>query len=127
MKFVILDHVPPQPSTDSAARTRTRHFDLMFEIADEDSLRTYSLTQLPIDPGTDAEVCPLENHRSEYLTYEGPVSNNRGFVKRFAQGEWSGELGGEVVLSFDDASENFAGAEWTIRIDSTRNSLLRIA
>lgn len=128
MKFVILDHFPPEPSAEPpTARTQQRHFDLMFEVDGEDTLLTFALFQLPLEPAISVEFKQLENHRSEYLTYEGPVSNNRGSVKRQAHGVWTGELAQKAILSFDDESANFAGATWTIRIDLPQNLLFRVA
>lgn len=79
-QFVILHHqLPP-------ASERADHFDLMFE--DGDSLVTWAIAELPSDrPQAAAELAP---HRREYLTYEGPVSQNRGRVERVAAGsfEW---------------------------------------
>lgn len=67
-RFVILAHDHPQ-----------LHWDLMLEQGD--ALRTWRLLQRPTLP---AEI-PCEaiaDHRLEYLTYEGPVSRNRGTVQQ---------------------------------------------
>lgn len=129
MKFVILDHKPAQspPDSGSSARTDEHHFDLMFEIAADEPLSTFATANLPSESGSSSVLIPLENHRREYLTYEGPVSNNRGSVTRHAHGTWTGELSDEAILSFDDDSKHFAGHTWTIQIDSTKKLLLRIA
>jgi hypothetical protein len=117
MKFVILDHFPPETNTKSAARTEDRHFDLMFEVADGKELATYATLELPrISDST--EVTKLVDHRNAYLDYEGQVSNNRGVVQRYAFGVWSGELTKEALLDFDAVSENFAAESWTIRFSS---------
>ena len=81
-KFVILEHDHP-----------FLHWDLLVErkAADGSStsgdrvLASWRLLQ-PIVPGKwiDTEVLP--DHRAMYLDYEGPVSNDRGTVKRIASG-----------------------------------------
>lgn len=60
------------------------HFDLMLETDAESPLLTWRLDHWP-DPTT---ITPLPPHRRAYLTYEGPVSNDRGAVKRVAEGEY---------------------------------------
>lgn len=77
--FVILLHrCPPD-------YVRPTHFDLMLEAGDV--LRTWSLAELPsLDKSLVAEKLP--DHRKEYLTYEGPLSGNRGEVSRCDAGEY---------------------------------------
>ncbi len=123
-KFVILDHHPPQSQHDSATRTEQRHFDLMFEVAGNDKLLTFAITELP-GQGESIDVTMLTDHRAEYLGYEGPVSNNRGDVERFAFGQWSGKIADEVSLVFDADAKNFAGQRWKIKFHSKQ--LFRIA
>lgn len=72
-RFVILEHDHPH-----------LHWDLMLECGGV--LRTWRL------PGPPAE-CPvsamaLGDHRVAYLDYEGPVSGNRGAVKRWDHGAY---------------------------------------
>jgi hypothetical protein len=65
------------------------HYDLMIEVDGE--LHTW---RLPAPPATGEQFIErIANHRMEYLEYEGPVSNNRGQVKRVAKGEYG------IVLS----------------------------
>jgi hypothetical protein len=62
------------------------HWDFMLE--KEAILRTWRLARSPDATGTtDAE--PLADHRLAYLDYEGPVSGNRGSVRRFDRGEYA--------------------------------------
>jgi hypothetical protein len=78
LRFVVLWHDGiPQP-----------HFDLMFESEPHGRLITYRSPAWPLVEPTD--LIPLGEHRREYLTYEGPVSGNRGQVRRVAEGtfEW---------------------------------------
>lgn len=74
-RFVILHH-----KTDGG-----EHYDLMLEQGEV--LLTW---QLPYDPG-DGSRLPIPakrigDHRKAYLTYEGPVSDNRGQVRRIDSG-----------------------------------------
>lgn len=59
------------------------HFDLLIEVDPDALLLTFRCDDWP-------PTLPLvrqPDHRRVYLDYEGPVSNNRGNVKRVAQGE----------------------------------------
>jgi hypothetical protein len=96
--FVILHHRLPPGSG------RADHFDLMLE----DSLTELLTWALPDLPGAEAQQAEqLPPHRRDYLTYEGPISNNRGEVTRVAAGEfewiertevrWIALLSGETV------------------------------
>jgi hypothetical protein len=124
MKFVFLDHLPPEPNAKPDARTEDRHFDLMFEGPDGEALATWATLQLP-HLGDSTEATKLADHRNAYLNFEGPVSNNRGVVERYAFGTWSGELDSDALLVFDEDSANFAGESWTIRLGSEQ--LFRIS
>lgn len=82
---------------------RQDHFDLMIESTDDAGLITWTMSQNPFEEmdatapvaassaGTQSTMTApafrIENHRSDYLTYEGPVSNDRGHVTRVAEGE----------------------------------------
>jgi hypothetical protein len=98
-RFVLLFHQPPPDSG------RASHWDLMFEHGDV--LRTWALTQLPRDwqtaydgtlqacgqcpplaPGNTVEAEELADHRLAYLSYEGPISGDRGTVTRVAAGTY---------------------------------------
>lgn len=74
LRYVVLHHTGVE----------SPHFDLMFETSPESALQTYRLPQWPIQEGDIATS--LSAHRREYLGYEGPVSNDRGVVRRVAQG-----------------------------------------
>lgn len=58
------------------------HFDLMFETADGSPLATWRSSTWPAI----SNLTSLADHRRMYLDYEGPVSDNRGHVKRVAAG-----------------------------------------
>lgn len=100
------------------------HFDLMFETSPGSALRTYRLPQWPVQEGDVAT--PLKEHRREYLDYQGPVSNNRGFVTRITQGVIAihGAAGEARALQFRfDASPVI----WTLTsIDAQRAAFSRL-
>jgi hypothetical protein len=74
-RFVVLIHDSP-----------LLHWDFMLE--KEAILRTWRLARVPDGTGPiDAEA--LADHRLAYLDYEGPVSGNRGEVRRFDRGEYA--------------------------------------
>src|SRR4051794_30620006 len=72
-RFVILEHDHPE-----------LHWDLMLETGN--ALRTWRLAEPPERPGTTIAATPLADHRLAYLDYEGPVSGDRGTVKRWDAG-----------------------------------------
>ena len=84
-RFVILRHALSKPIDG-----RGSHWDLMLESDDgvEDSLETWALEDLPSKAGT-TDARRLKPHRTEYLDYEGPVSQNRGSVKRVMAGTYT--------------------------------------
>jgi hypothetical protein len=80
MRFAVLFHQVP------AASSEHDHFDLLLE--HDGALLTWRLAS---EPFLDDQRCPaveLPPHRLAYLTHEGPVSGNRGTVKRVAGGEF---------------------------------------
>ena len=78
--FVILAHSGHGPL----------HYDLMLEHGG--SLATWHLPCLPADlpAGQAAHARKLPDHRTAYLTYEGPVSGGRGHVRRVGDGTYEG-------------------------------------
>ena len=76
-RFVILEH----------AHAGKNHWDLMLEEAEK--LTTW---QVPCHPddwfGKSIECQKIFDHRCIYLEYEGPLSNNRGCVKRVVAGKY---------------------------------------
>ena len=62
------------------------HYDLMLELTPGSELSTWRVSRWP--PLADDAFTPLPEHRRVYLEYEGPVSANRGKVKRAAAGEF---------------------------------------
>jgi hypothetical protein len=80
-RFALLRHECP-PGFDKPS-----HWDLMLE--DGGALLTWSLAELPTAGGAGVTASKLGDHRLEYLDYEGPVSGNRGDVRRIDAGEFS--------------------------------------
>jgi DNA polymerase Ligase (LigD) len=88
--FVLLLHECPE------GRPRPTHCDLMLEAGD--TLQTWALSELPRDwrivegvaiAATNSVAAEqLADHRLAYLEYEGPVSGNRGTVKRLDAGTY---------------------------------------
>jgi hypothetical protein len=74
-RFVILEHDYP-----------ALHWDFMLEAGPV--LRTWRLSAAP-EAGCAVEAVASFNHRAVYLDYEGPVSGNRGTVKRWEAGTFT--------------------------------------
>jgi hypothetical protein len=106
-RFVVLEHDSP----------RGLHWDFMLEKGS--SLATWALPREPA-AGRPIHAEALPDHRLEYLDYEGPISGNRGTVRRWDAGEYrmqrqseaewvvwltGGKLSGRAVLRrIDDAA-----------------------
>ena len=76
--FVVLSHTFPDGHAEQ------NHLDLMIE--DGDQLATWRIEQWP--PSLTGQIAiELPRHRLAYLDYEGPISGDRGNVKRVAAGE----------------------------------------
>jgi hypothetical protein len=118
-RFVILEH-----------RWRGTHWDLMLEVEPGGPLRTWALDQAPIvaEPHEAIPARALPDHRAAYLTYEGPISGDRGEVRRvdagtFAVIEWADacvvvELAGETTrgrLVLTTSGETDAN-EWLVQL-----------
>ncbi len=105
-RFVILEHDYPE-----------LHWDFMLE--NESDLRTWKLSQAPYNLSAhptkekiiEIKAIPSFPHRLIYLDYEGPISNGRGFVKRFDHGsfEWIEQSDQEILL-------NLQGQKFTVQL-----------
>lgn len=82
MAFVILEHELPQSHPRAGV-----HFDLMLE--HDGRLLTWALDEAPRvgEEGSGLPCQRLPDHRVMYLDYEGPVSGDRGEVRRWDRGE----------------------------------------
>jgi hypothetical protein len=74
-RFVVLTHNHP-----------VLHWDFLLEAGGV--LRAWRLTETP-DAGRMIAAELLPDHRLHYLDYEGPVSGNRGEVRRWDAGEYT--------------------------------------
>jgi DNA polymerase Ligase (LigD) len=114
-RFVILEH-----------RWAGIHWDVMLER--DGALRTWAIDS-PLASGETFAARPLPDHRLAYLDYEGPVSGDRGEVRRVGRGvyriqEWSDERivvtlagsqpSGELMLSR-------VGGAWFLRFEPPGN------
>ena len=112
MRYVVLHHTGiPQP-----------HFDLMFERSEGSTLSTFRLPAWPLTRAVTIEK--LADHRRDYLTYEGPLSGNRGTVKRVAGGPFHFRTQSEDALTLDLDRDvrlilNKTAAGWLARVDQT--------
>lgn len=90
--FAVLFHETPPGST------RASHWDFMAESGS--ALRTWALDREP-SPGVVIGADPLPDHRLAYLTYEGPISGDRGQVRRWDAGQlhWILDSPESVVLA----------------------------
>ena len=94
-RFVILEHDWP-----------TRHWDLLLEAGDV--LRAWRLTAEPA-VGAVIPAEPNADHRLFYLDYEGPVSDGRGTVTRWATGVFAWAGGGRQHATLEMASGRVVG------------------
>lgn len=110
-RYVILEHDWPE-----------QHYDLMLEV--NHTLKTWRIARL--FDAAEQEALQLPDHRLEYLNYEGPVSGNRGTVKRVQQGtcliskrdeaEWNVELTGSAVRQI--RLLQIDGLNWKLLVDA---------
>jgi hypothetical protein len=99
-RYVILRHeLPP-------GHARASHYDLMFDVGDV--LRTWAVAEAPDSPVEQAAEA-LPDHRREYLTYEGPVSGNRGEVTRWDEGTFETLPGDAEALVADVRGRRLRG------------------
>lgn len=88
-QYVILEHNHP-----------TLHWDFMLEAGKV--LRTWRLSACP-QLGREVAAEPAADHRPLYLDYEGPVSGDRGTVKRWDWGSfvWRSDEPGNVTVNLN--------------------------
>jgi DNA polymerase ligase (LigD)-like protein len=119
-RFVLLFHdCPPDFG-------RASHWDLMLESGGV--LRTWALTEMPrmSAPGQSMDTERLADHRLAYLEYEGPVSGERGTVRRVDAGtfetlveahdRWEVALSGNVLRG-KIALRRGQGDQWTLTVE----------
>jgi hypothetical protein len=91
-RFVVLHHETP------AGYARPPHWDFMLETGG--ALRTWVLAEQPGGPRVIAAEA-LDDHRLDYLEFEGEVSGGRGTVTRWDQGTyaWIYQSRGEMEVA----------------------------
>jgi hypothetical protein len=104
-RFVVLQH-------DLPARL---HWDFMLELGP--ALATWALP-LPPNYGHTLNAARLADHRLEYLTYEGPVSGDRGSVVRWDEGRFHLVEQTETGLVVDLTGRKLTGRLQIERIDN---------
>ncbi len=110
-RFVVLHHTGHPVEAD--------HYDLMIE--DRGVLMTWRVPIPPQDATRAVAVTALPSHRIAYLTYEGPISNNRGRVARHDAGTCV------MKRNASDWQITFCGkhlrGNWEIKQDATTNDV----
>ena len=97
-RFVVLKHTQPASQIPLSRRQYLAgdgppsdsvdvHYDLMLE--SEGGLLTFALPQAPSIGHPTLPAIGLPLHRADFLEYEGPVSGDRGAVKRVMSGTFS--------------------------------------
>ncbi len=96
-RFVLLFHQVSDSFIDRYGRGS--HWDLLLE--HDGLLLAWAVSENPFDnPGQQIDAAKIHHHRMEYLDYEGPVSHDRGTVKRHDQGiiQWICHKSQQVVV-----------------------------
>jgi hypothetical protein len=76
-RFVLLEH-----TTHSGV-----HWDLLVELPDQQRLASWRLAADPTRGAFPIPAEPMTPHRKAYLDYEGPMSGDRGVVRRIDRGK----------------------------------------
>ena len=105
-RYVVLYHECPSESP------RPSHWDLMLERAAD--LETWAIPSPP-DMPEPMVATSLERHRTEYLTYEGPVSGGRGTVARWDAGTYTLERDDAGCLVIVLSGEKLKGRAELVR------------
>jgi hypothetical protein len=77
-------------------------------LEEEGRLRTWELAATP-SPGVPVDALQLPHHRLDYLTYEGPVSHQRGTVRRWDSGEFQLLSAAETQLEIQVSGQLLQG------------------
>src|SRR4051794_21056532 len=85
------------------------HFDLLIEASPGGTLATWRCDRWPWPPDDELELARLKDPRRTYLTYEGPIAGERGYVHRVARG----------ICQVDEG-----GTRWLVRLPDSNDELL---
>lgn len=91
-RYVILQHIMPSGSG------RESHYDLMLQ--EDGKLITWAIPELP-RAGLKTTATNLPDHRLAYLDYEGPVSGDRGRVRRVDSGDYVSHQRSDELATFE--------------------------
>jgi hypothetical protein len=92
------------------------HFDLMLEA--QGKLRTWRLP-VPPQPGSCIVAEASFDHRLHYLDYEGPISGDRGHVRRWDHGTFTGDPSDTDAVHVELQGEHLRGSLQLQRRDDT--------
>ncbi len=100
------------------------HFDMMFEQAG--SLATWQFSQNPLQIGRKLQLTArrIQDHRPAYLTYEGPVSANRGRVSIVERGSYHLISAEETRWELELEGQRLIGRFEMIRLEAKRGDWL---
>lgn len=92
--FCVLEHTEGGRFTRETGSAGV-HWDWMFAVDSNGTLRTWSGAAASLDElfgksssSVPYELCCLPDHRRRYLEYEGPISGDRGSVRRILAGRY---------------------------------------
>ena len=105
-RFAILRH---EPGPNSRAGL---HWDLMLEPEEGGPLYTWALGRPPAN-GSTIEAEQLAPHRRHYLSYEGPVSGDRGTVRQWDVGALNWLRDSPFEIAVELLGEK---ASWKVRL-----------
>lgn len=100
-RYVLLRHECPPDYRDGP------HWDFMLEQGG--ALLTWSLVSLPSAECATVEATRLDDHRTAYLEYEGPLTGERGSVTRVTSGEFSWIRNEPELIEISVTSGSLAG------------------
>ena len=85
MKFVLLEH-DTRPHPAMPQEPSTLHYDLFVDFDGRGRLAAWRLARSPLDVRQAIPAERIQDHRREYLEYEGEISGGRGRVRRLDRG-----------------------------------------
>jgi hypothetical protein len=84
--FAVLEHHQSPAGSQAEAHASDVHWDLLVEVAGQERLATWRLSENPIEVDAPIPALRIEDHRRIYLDYEGPLTGRRGWVRRVDSG-----------------------------------------
>ena len=89
LPFTLLHHtgIPKERSDRSEQSDHSEHFDLLLQLPTQEKILTWQIRSHPDTwPTTPPLATRIQDHRPIYMTYEGPLSQDRGQVTHLAHG-----------------------------------------